>query len=68
MEREIYYTTKEEALEAIKQSDYALQFASAKLQDDREVVLTAVKQNGCALQYASDKLQGDREIALLVNR
>jgi len=44
-------------LEAVKQNGYALQYASAALNDDREIVLEAVKQNGYALQYASAGLR-----------
>ena len=51
-------------LEAVKQNRYALSYASAALQVDREIVLEAVKQNGCALEYASAALQDDREIVL----
>ena len=33
----------------MKQNGYALEYASAALKDDREIVLEAVKQNGdCA--------------------
>ena len=44
-------------LAAVKQWGFALEYASAKLKDDREIVLEAVKRNGSALQH-------DREIAL----
>mmetsp|Transcript_59943 Transcript_59943/g.141839 ORF Transcript_59943/g.141839 Transcript_59943/m.141839 type:complete len:111 (+) Transcript_59943:203-535(+) len=37
----------------------ALQYASAELRRDREVVLVAVAQAGIALQYASAELQGE---------
>jgi hypothetical protein len=40
----------------------ALQYASDKLKDDKEIVLAAVKQNGMALEYASKLMQGDKEI------
>ena len=49
-------------LEAVKQNGYALEYASAALKDDREIVLEAVKQNGLALYSASAALQRDREI------
>jgi hypothetical protein len=55
----------------------ALQFASAELRADRQVVLTAVAQaddalqyaleyfyDGCALQFASAELRADREVVL----
>ena len=49
-------------MEAAKQDGNALQFASAELKGDREIVMEAVEQWGFALQYASHELQGDREI------
>jgi hypothetical protein len=42
----------------------ALQYASAELKGDREIVKEAVKQNGFALEYASAELHGDREIVV----
>ena len=42
----------------------ALQYASAELKGDREIVIEAVKQNGGALWYASAELKGDREIVI----
>ena len=39
-------------------------FASAAMEDDREVVIAACNQNGQALQYASAALQDDREVVL----
>jgi serine/threonine protein kinase len=41
-----------------------LQFASAELKADREVVLAAVGQDGRALLYTSAELQGDRDFVL----
>ena len=51
-------------MEAVKKNGNALQYASAELQDDWEIVMVAVKQNGNALQYASAELKGDREIVM----
>ena len=51
-------------LAAVKQYGYALQFASANLKNDREVVLAAVTQNGYVREYASANLQNDREVVL----
>jgi len=51
-------------MEAVKQYGFALEYASAELKGDREIVMEAVKQNGRALQYASAELQGDREIVM----
>jgi hypothetical protein len=42
----------------------ALEYASAELKGDREVVLAAVAQDGRALKHASAELKGDREVAL----
>ena len=55
-------------MEAVKQDGRALQYASAELKGDREIVMAAVKQNWCALlvlEYASAELQGDREIVMV---
>ena len=57
-------SSRTEVLEAVKQNGCALQYASAALQDDHEIVLEAVKQNGRALEYASATLKDDREIML----
>lgn len=42
----------------------ALQYASLRLRDNKEVVLEAVKTNGFALQYASLRLRDDLEVVL----
>ena len=42
----------------------ALQYASARLRRDREVVLKAVESTGSSLVYASDNLHNDREVVL----
>ena len=41
-----------------------LEYASATLRNDRDVVLTAVQQNGRSLQYASETLRNDRDVVL----
>ena len=51
-------------LAAVQQDGFALVWASAELQADREVVLAAVQQNGVALVHASAELQADREVVL----
>jgi len=51
-------------LEAVKQNGRALQFASADLKGDKDVVLAAVQQDGESLQYASQELQRDPEVVL----
>jgi hypothetical protein len=43
---------------------WTLEYASAELKGNRELVLAAVVQDGRALQYASAELQGDREVVL----
>ena len=50
---------------AVKHDWRQLQYASAELKDDREIVMEAVKQNGRALQFASAELQGDREFVMV---
>ena len=45
-------------MEAVKQDGRALEYASAELKGDREIVMEAVKQNGHALQDAGGELSG----------
>lgn len=40
----------------------ALQFASAALRADKEIVMKAVTKDGLALQFAGEDLQLDREV------
>ena len=44
----------------------SLQYASAEMKNDKEVVLAAVKQDGysMSLQYASADLKNDKEVVL----
>ena len=51
-------------LAAVQQDGEALHYASAELQQDREVVLAAVRQDYLALRYASAELKKDREVVL----
>jgi hypothetical protein len=51
-------------LAAVKQSGYALQYASEELRGNEEILLAVVKQDGYALQYASEELRGNEEIVL----
>jgi hypothetical protein len=53
-------------LAACDRNGWALEYASAALKDDREVVLAACNQdwNGRALMYASDAMKDDREVVL----
>ena len=45
---------------AVAQDADALEYASAELRADREVVLAAVAQKGLAVKYASDELRSRR--------
>lgn len=47
---------------ALSDNGYALRYAPAEIQADREFVLPAVIQHGAALEYASAALQNDEEI------
>jgi hypothetical protein len=52
-------------LAAVRHDGYALQFASDKLKDDKEIVLTAIgKYEGDVLEYASERLKDDKETVL----
>ena len=46
----------------MSQNGRALEFASAKLRADREVVLAAAAQDVGALEFASAQLLADREL------
>ena len=50
-------SAKRDMLERVTKNGYALQYASAELQGDREIVQAAVSQNGWVLRYASAKLK-----------
>jgi hypothetical protein len=51
-------------LAAVGQDGWALQYASPKFQNDKEVVLKAVGKSGGSLQYASEELKNDKEVVL----
>ena len=55
---------KAKTLAAVTQEGIALRYASAEMQNERDVVLTAVKQNGIALDYASGEMKNDRDVVL----
>ena len=59
---------REEFLRTVKLNPFALEYASAELKGDREIVMEAVKQNGRALEYASAELKGDEELQALSKR
>jgi hypothetical protein len=49
----------------VRHDGYALQFASDKLKDDKEIVLTAIQNyEGDVLEYASERLKDDKETVL----
>lgn len=41
---------------AIKNNGLALEFASQRLRNDKDIILTAVKQNGLAIKFALDHI------------
>jgi hypothetical protein len=43
-------------LEAVQENGLALEFASERLKDDRDIVLEAVRDNGYAFVFASERL------------
>jgi hypothetical protein len=49
-------------LAALRQNGRALEYASAELRGDREVVLAAVRQNGRALRFPSEDLRNDPQV------
>ena len=49
---------------AVAQNGWALRYAAAELQADKEIVATVVAQDGGALRYAAPELQTDKEILL----
>ena len=61
---EIKYTNKADAIEAVSQYGNTLEFVSAELQVDRDIVMAAVKEEGYALEYASDALRADISVVL----
>ena len=46
----------------VQKNGHALQSASARLRDKKDIVLLAVKSMGLALEYASDRLRDDEDI------
>ncbi|MBR6332689.1 MAG: DUF4116 domain-containing protein [Dehalococcoidales bacterium] len=51
-------------LGAIKDTDYAITYASEELQNDRGFVLQALDANSYAFQYVLDKFKDDKKVAL----
>ena len=46
-------------MEAVKENGYALQYASEKLKDDKDIVLEAVKENLKAFKFSSRTFKND---------
>jgi len=44
-------------LEAIKRNEWALEFASSELKNNKEIVLAAITQNPYTIKYASPEIQ-----------
>ena len=59
---------KKEALVAVKQDGFALEYLSDELRADKEVVLTAVKQDRFSLQFASAELKVDQEVLAVAEK
>ena len=70
MIEEIGYTNKADAMAAVSQDGNALEYVSAELRNDREVVMAAVTSISSlytsALKYVSDNLRDDREFVMAV--
>ena len=64
MIEEIRYTNKADAMAAVSNDGYALEYASEALKADREVVMAAIENIGYALQYASEELRSDSQFIL----
>ncbi len=60
----VWSEEKKQMIAAVRQNGQALQFANARLRNDRDVVLAAVSQNGFAHWFASRELQADKEVVL----
>lgn len=50
------------SIESLRENGYALRYAPAKIQSNREYVLPAVSDYGAALEFASAELQDDETI------
>ena len=49
-------------MDLVKINEYALQYASDELKDDKEIVLASIKKEPFTLFNASERLQNDKEI------
>ena len=61
---DIYWKKKDFVLKAVKNNNWALNYASKELKNDKEVVLEAIKKSGHSLTFASEKLRDDKEFVL----
>ena len=53
-------------MDLVKINEYALQYASDELKDDKEIVLASIKNERFTLFNASERLQNDKEIVMEV--
>ena len=61
-------SNKKEALIAVQQDGYNLEYVSDELRADKEVVIAAVQQDKFALQFASDDLKIDEEVLAIAKK
>ena len=61
-------SNKKEALIAVQQNGYNLEYVSDELRADKEVVIAAVQQDKFALQFASDDLKIDEEVLAITKK
>ena len=60
----IDWDNKQQVLAAVKKNGYALQYASEKFKNDKDVILAAVNKNGNALRLASEIFKNDKDVVL----
>eukprot|EP00946_MAST-07B_sp_MAST-7B-sp1_P002282 g2282.t1 len=60
----IYNKILKVLIEVVQQNWRALEYASASLKNNKEVIMAAVKQNWGALKYASASLKNDKEVVM----
>ena len=53
-------------MDLVKINEYALQYASDELKDDKEIVLASIKNEPFTLFNASERLQNDKELNIEV--
>lgn len=57
-------SSREGALEIVRENGLELEFLDDVLKNDPEIVLAAVMQNGLALQYAHERLKNNKNIVI----